>query len=144
MNLNRPNDLETVFFRNGKKMTKSQIIKADEDEKIRKQRGGTDTGVRVVGDTAKKYLDDDPASLKIAKVSNNTCQEVANQRKLKNLSQKQLGMQINVDAKTIQAIENGTASKSGSFDSTLSKLERYFGVNLRGKEIGQPKGKKKK
>lgn len=62
-------------------------------------------------------------------------------RQDKNLTQKELATRINEKPQVINECESGKAITN---QQILAKIERVIGVKLRGKEIGEPLGGKKK
>ena len=82
-----------------------------------------------------RALDDDNESTKVKTVSHDVRLEIIRARAAKGWTQAQLAQQISERASVVTDYENGKAVPN---EGVLVKMEKAFGIHLRGKMAGQP------
>lgn len=77
----------------------------------------------------------DEGVFEVSKVSTSVSKAIADGRRAKELTQKELATKINEKPQIINELESGRGTPN---QQTLAKIERVLGIKLRGKDIGSP------
>ncbi|XP_041481392.1 endothelial differentiation-related factor 1-like [Lytechinus variegatus] len=121
------------------KAVNSALRQGQQVETNKKFSAGTNKQHSSSKDTAK--LDRETEELHHAHVSLDVGKAIQRGRQAKNLTQKELATKINEKQQVINEYESGKAVTNNQI---LAKIERAIGLKLRGKNIGEPLGGKKK
>ncbi|XP_788121.2 endothelial differentiation-related factor 1 [Strongylocentrotus purpuratus] len=121
------------------KAVNSALRQGQQVDTNKKFSAGTNKQKSASKNTAK--LDRETEELHHEHVSLDVGKVMQRGRQDKNLTQKELATKINEKQQVINEYESGKAVTN---NQVLAKIERVLGVKLRGKDIGQPTGGKKK
>ncbi|KAJ3321109.1 multiprotein-bridging factor 1 [Boothiomyces sp. JEL0866] len=77
----------------------------------------------------------DEGIFEVVKVSTSVSKAIADGRRAKELTQKDLATKINEKPQVVNEYESGKATPN---QQVLAKMERVLGIKLRGKDIGSP------
>jgi len=146
---NRPNDWDTVTIT---KKRPDKPVNARSEQAVNQARrqgmeietkskygGGANKHGGAIMNTMK--LDNETDAMAHKTVSHDLGKIMMQARQAKGLTQKDLATSVNEKPQIIQEYESGRAVVN---QQILAKLERKLGVKLRGKDLGQPLGPKKK
>jgi len=146
---NRPNDWETVTITK-KKPEKPVSMKSEKAVNQARRTGGEIETKTKYGAGANKHggaimntmkLDNETDVLVHKTVSHDLGKIMMQARQAKGLTQKDLATSVNEKPQIVAEYESGKAVVN---QQILAKLERSLGVKLRGKDLGQPLGPRKK
>jgi len=146
---NRPNDWEPVTITK-KKPDKPVNLRSEQAVNTARRQGVAVETKTKYGGGANKHggaimntmkLDNETEVLAHKTVSHDLGKVMMQARQAKGLTQKDLATSVNEKPQVVQEYEQGRAVIN---QQILAKLERALGVKLRGKDLGQPLGPKKK